>query len=260
MSGIKKSILRLTENVITLCKETSKHVQPTPLPQSTGDETDMLKLKYEFMLRVLDREKERDKTIESKASMFIGSTSIMGTIMTTGLGYLSKRDNDINIFSVLCLVVLIYYMMRSITYALLALRKRTYYYLAKNDIENATDKKTYYEGLINSIDIVLKQNQQNTNSKVDYMELAQKNFFCFWISSFLCAALVFLYKLLITKNLCSEYIGQDLMPWIFAFLYGACLGYLIYAQLQPHIEEQPQKKSSFRKWLKRKIAYIYKTI
>ena len=45
-----------------------------------NDEIELLKLKYEKLQYIEEKEKERDKTVENKASMFIGSTSIMGAI------------------------------------------------------------------------------------------------------------------------------------------------------------------------------------
>ena len=46
-----------------------------------GEEVELLRMKYEKLQFIEQKENERDKTVENKASMFIGSTSIMGAII-----------------------------------------------------------------------------------------------------------------------------------------------------------------------------------
>ena len=45
------------------------------------EQLEVLKLKYEKLCYFLEEERDRRKTVEGKASIFIGTTSIMGAIL-----------------------------------------------------------------------------------------------------------------------------------------------------------------------------------
>jgi hypothetical protein len=150
------------------------------------DEIEFLKLKYEKLQYIDEKERERDKTIENKASMFIGSTSIMGAIIIGCANLVSNGSSAysyVNMCILLFMLILIYCLGRSITYSVLTLRKRVFWNLGVDDLENTTNKKDHYKKLINSTIRIIKHNEALINSKVDSMEIAQESFVDFWIWS-----------------------------------------------------------------------------
>ena len=72
---------------------------------------------------------------------------------------------------------------RSITYSVLTLRKRKFWNLGVDDLENTTNKKDHYKKLIDSTIKIIKHNEAIINSKVDSMQIAQESFVDFWIWS-----------------------------------------------------------------------------
>ena len=149
-----------------------------------NEEIELLKLKCEKLHYIQEVEKGRDKTVENKASMFIGSTSIMGAIIIGCANLVTDKDNVysyVNICILLFMLVLIYYLGRSIIHSVLTLRKRMYYQLGIDDLENRKNKKEYYTKLIESTIKIIRHNQIVINSKVDSMQKAQECFIDFWI-------------------------------------------------------------------------------
>lgn len=150
------------------------------------DEIEFLKLKYEKLQYIDEKERERDKTIENKASMFIGSTSIMGAIIIGCANLFSNGSNAysyVNICILMFMLILIYSLGRSIIYSVLTLRKRKFCNLGVDDLGNTTNKKDHYKKLIDSTIRIIKHNEAVINSKVDLMQIAQESFVDFWIWS-----------------------------------------------------------------------------
>lgn len=151
-----------------------------------GEEVELLRMKYEKLQFIEQKENERDKTVENKASMFIGSTSIMGAIIIGCANLVLDGSNAysyVNMCILLFMLILIYCLGRSITYSVLTLRKRKFWYLGIDDLQNTTNKKDHYIKLIDSTIRIIKHNQGVINSKVDYMQIAQESFVNFWIWS-----------------------------------------------------------------------------
>ena len=149
-----------------------------------NEDIKLLKLKYEKLHYIQEVEKERDKTVENKASMFIGSTSIMGAIIIGCANLVTDKDNVysfVNICILLFMLILIYYLGCSIIQSVLTLRKRLYYQLGINDLENRRNIKEHYVKLIESTIKIIKHNEEIINSKVDSMQKAQECFIDFWI-------------------------------------------------------------------------------
>lgn len=147
-------------------------------------EIELLKLKYEKLHYIQEVEKDRDKTVENKASMFIGSTSIMGAIIIGCANLVTDKDNVysyVNMCILLFMLILIYCLGCSIIHSVLTLRKRLYYQLGINDLENRRNKKEHYIKLIESTIKIIKHNEVVINSKVDSMQKAQDCFIDFWI-------------------------------------------------------------------------------
>lgn len=165
---------------------------------SKNDEVELLMLKYEKLQYIQEKEKERNKTVENKASMFIGSTSIMGAIIIGCVNLVlngNKTYSYVNMCILLFMLILIYCLGRSITYSVLTLRKRKFWYLGIDDLQNTTNKKEYYTKLIDSTIKIIKHNQTVINNKVDLMQIAQESFVSFWIWSGVFFVNLLLYQL-----------------------------------------------------------------
>lgn len=149
-------------------------------------DVELLRLKYEKLQYIEEKERDRDKTVETKASMFIGSTSIMGAIIIGCANLVSDNTSAlsyVNTCILLFMCILIFCLGRSITYSVLTLRKRRFWYLGIDDLENTGNKEEYYRKLIESTIKIIKHNQDVINSKVDSMQIAQESFVDFWIWS-----------------------------------------------------------------------------
>lgn len=196
-----------------------------------NEEIELLKLKYEKLQYIDEKERERDKTVENKASMFIGSTSIMGAIIIGCANLVSDGVNSysyVNLCILSFMLILIYCLGRSIIYSILTLRKRTFWYLGIDDLQNTTNKKEHYQKLINSTIKIIKHNEVVINSKVDSMQTAQEWFVNFWI----CSGLFFLNLLL--YHLLHAY-GIELtwktVWWVIITIALSGIGYLVVANL-----------------------------
>lgn len=195
------------------------------------EEVELLRLKYEKLQYIEEKEKERDKTVENKASMFIGSTSIMGAIIIGCANLVldsSKAYSYVNLCILSFMMILIYCLGRSITYSVLTLRKRKFFYLGIDDLQNTTNKKDYYTKLITSTIKIIKHNQEVINSKVDYMQVAQESFVNFWIWSG-----VFFVNLLAYHVFHAYGVGisWNTLLWVLATLMLSVVGYLVVANM-----------------------------
>lgn len=208
-----------------------------------NNEVELLKLKYEKLQYIEEKENERDKTVESKASMFIGSTSIMGAIIIGCANLVLDGTNTISYVN-LCvfsfLLILIYCLGRSIIYSVLTLRKRKFWSLGIDDLQNTTNKKDYYIKLIDSTIKIIKHNEILINSKVDLMQIAQQSFVSFWIWSG-----VFFVNLL-AYHVCHAYgIGMswDTMIKVFVTLLLSGIVYLVLANMVDSLKREKEDET-----------------
>ena len=196
-----------------------------------NEEIELLKLKYEKLQYIDEKERERDKTVENKASMFIGSTSIMGAIIIGCANLVSDGANAysyVNLCILSFMLILIYCLGRSIIYSILTLRKRTFWYLGIDDLQNTTNRKEHYKKLIKSTIKIIKHNEAVINSKVDSMQTAQESFVNFWIWSGL-----FFVNLLAFHLFHAYGVGLtwDTILWVIITMALSGIGYLVMANL-----------------------------
>lgn len=202
-----------------------------------NDEVELLRLKYEELQNIDENERERDKTVENKASMFIGSTSIMGAIIIGCANLVSDGANAysyVNMCILSFMLILIYCLGRSITYSILTLRKRTFWYLGIDDLQNTMNKKEHYQKLIKSTIKIIKHNEAVINSKVDSMQKAQESFVNFWIWSGL-----FFVNLLAYHLFHAYGIGLiwDKILWVIITMILSGIGYLVMAKLVARLKK-----------------------
>lgn len=191
------------------------------------DEIELLKLKYENLLFIYEKERERDKIVENKASMFIGSTSIMGAIVVGCANLVSNGSSTysyVNICIFLFMLILVFCLGRSITYSVLTLRKRNFWCLDVNGLEDTIKKEDHYKKLIESTIKIIEYNKAIINSKVDSMQIAQESFIDFWIWSG-----VFFVNLLAYHVFHAYGIGLSwyTLQWVLVTMTLSGIGYLV---------------------------------
>lgn len=234
----------------------------TPPVDNDSDEIEILRLKYTYYKNILDQERERMKIVESKASMFIGSTSILGALLVGCFNLVSQRVTGIHIISIGFLFLMVWFLAKAIIHSIQAVRKRVFYMLEFSDFDGIGNEKEYYETMIEKITIVYKQNQEVVNRKVGHMSEAQSYFKKFWCMvviyvAFLCVVPFCPFKLIDTQL--AKTIDN---PFIFALLFGCGIGYLVGNQLyQDESKNELQKrKRPLAKKIKRIVAFLYKKL
>ena len=121
------------------------------------EQLEVLKLKYEKLCYFLEEERDRRKTVEGKASIFIGTTSIMGAILVGCSKLIFDETDDgkiVNTFILVSMLVLVAILASTIWYSVKVLKKRTYWKLATNDLVNIANRKQYYIEMISSMTLI----------------------------------------------------------------------------------------------------------
>lgn len=132
----------------------------------------------EYTFDCYNQEAERRKGIESKASLFIGTISVV-TSVVLGVTSILVKENSFDMavsLLVFLLFVLTLYMSRTVWFSIKALERRNYYSTSIDDflIDNADEN--YYKRLIAGIANKIKKNALTINEKVDNMTMAQEYF------------------------------------------------------------------------------------
>lgn len=130
----------------------------------------------EYARDCYNQEAERLKSIESKASLFIGTISVVTSVVLGVTSILIKENIfDITVvILVLLLFVLTLYMSRTVWFSIKAMERKSYYSMSINDflIDNTDDN--YYKQLIAKIANNINKNEGTINGKVDHMTMAQE--------------------------------------------------------------------------------------
>ncbi len=133
---------------------------------------------FRYTLDCYNREEERRKGIESKSSLFIGTISVV-TSVVLGVASILVRGNDFDItvsILVFLLFILTLYMSRTVWFSIKALERKNYYSISVNDFLIKSAKDEYYIDLIVRIANKIERNAITINNKVDNMTMAQEYF------------------------------------------------------------------------------------
>ena len=214
-------ILKKDNKTVTL--RTDANYQ-TKKRNSESDEIDLLRLKLEKLQCIQETENERDKTVDNNATMLIG---YMVTDVTNPYSY-------VNMCILLFLSILIYCLGRSIIYSVLTLRKRVYYQLGIDDLEDRKTIKELYFNLIKSTIKIIKHNENVINSKVDSMLMAQECFIDFWIWTVLFLINLVAYNLFLAYEISMSFKTPFMLVVTFVI---SGIGYLIGKSLVKKIKE-----------------------
>ena len=125
----------------------------------------------EYTLDCYNQEAERRKGIEGKASLFIGTISVVTSILV--------KENNFDIavsILVFLLFVLTLYMSRTVWFSVKALERKNYYSMSIEDFLIDSVDESYYKQLIAEIANKMRKNAITINGKVDNMTMAQEYF------------------------------------------------------------------------------------
>lgn len=149
----------LNENDITV---SSEHLQKT----------------LDYALNNYNEESERKTSVENKASMFIGTISIVTSIVIAATSIIVKDEGFIvtTLILIILLSILTIYMSRTIWFAIKTLERRNYYSISINDFLIKDIDDNYYRKIISEITNKINRNSSIINQKVDNMTMAQEYF------------------------------------------------------------------------------------
>lgn len=147
-------------------------------PEDIKVDSGQLERTLNLILDCYEAENDRRKTIEGKSSLFIGTISIITSILIAVTTLLVKSEDFKN--SLLILTFLLFcltlYMARTIWFSIKALERKSYSSLWIDDLLINEHDDQYYKKLIAEITNKLRKNSIIINNKVDYMTMAQEYF------------------------------------------------------------------------------------
>lgn len=132
----------------------------------------------DLTIKRYEAEEDRKKTIETKSSLFIGTISVI-TSVVIGITSVLINKGDFNLvtcFLVFLLFILTIYMTRTIWFSVQALERKNYYSISVDDFLISDKKEDYHKKIIAQIANRIKKNSITINSKVDSMTMAQEYF------------------------------------------------------------------------------------
>ena len=133
---------------------------------------------FRYTLDCYNREEERRKGIESKSSLFIGTISVVTSVIL-GVASILVKENDFDMtvsILVFLLFILTLYMSRTVWFSIKALERKNYYSISVSDFLIKSAKEEYYIDLIVEIANKIERNAITINNKVDNMTMAQEYF------------------------------------------------------------------------------------
>lgn len=171
-----------------------------------------LDLALSSVVKIFESEEDRKRIVETKSSIFIGTISVITSVIlgVTTVLVTKTNFNFIIVSLVVLLFVITIYMSRTIWYSILALQRRTYFSLSLEDYINAGNNVSYKRELICKIANKIQMNYSTINAKVDNMTMAQEYFKRAIISVVIYAVLVLLLVLTQADYRVQEYIKNGI--------------------------------------------------
>jgi hypothetical protein len=133
---------------------------------------------YDLKTKIVDNEEERRKSIETKATLFIGTLVIGSSLVLAGSSLVINQKANDNSFFIITYAglsfILTIYTARTVWFAIKALERGCYSVLGIKDINVQGDKAQYQRHIIKCLLKITKDNQKAINKKVDNMTMAQE--------------------------------------------------------------------------------------
>jgi hypothetical protein len=132
----------------------------------------------EFAIKNYESEDARKSIVESKASLFIGTISVVTSVII-GVTSLLFKAEGFSVFlcpMVFVLFILTIYMARTVWFSVQTLERKAYHTISPEDFLIAGKKSKYYKNMIIGVINKTRRNSITINSKVDSMTMAQEYF------------------------------------------------------------------------------------
>lgn len=162
----------------------------------------------ELMLKYIEQyaasEENRKNQIESKASIFIGTFTIVITVLLSLIKDILFKDvgchNYYNVIIVFLMSITVIYLCRAIWFAIKAMGKQKYCKFGFPKFMLDQDNKKKKKIIIDQYNIIEK-NQEGINLKVDYMTMAQEYFKRAIVVVGILTLFIFINEVIVMKNL-----------------------------------------------------------
>ena len=164
-------------------------------PSSIKGSESVLSKKADAARQCYTEERERTKTIEGKASMFITSTGFLGTVLIGTSNILISQANEIvrfKIVMILCLLFFSIYMVFTMLYSIKALQRSSFCRPDPSTVMSISEDNNLVQNTIADLLYSISFNLKVTNQKMDYVVMAQRFF-----KRLICSVLAFVIVLLI---------------------------------------------------------------
>lgn len=159
-------------------KEAIERPKETNLKDITVDKK-YLEKTLQYAIDCYDAEIERNKTVEGKSSLFIGTISVITSVII-GVTSVLVKSSAFNLpmtILVFLLFILTIYMSRTVWFSIQALERKHFHSLSIDEFITVGKKgDEYYKAQISSITNKIRKNSIVINSKVDSMTMAQEYF------------------------------------------------------------------------------------
>ncbi|MEA4886005.1 MAG: hypothetical protein VB063_04890 [Bacteroides graminisolvens] len=135
----------------------------------------------DYVFDCYNAESDRRKTIEGKASSFIGTISVVTSVVLGVTSILVKENSNSEMklllaILILLLFVLTIYMSRTIWFSVRVLERSNYHSISVSDFLQSGQGDEYYKRIIVKVSNKIVRNTRTINNKVDNMTMAQEYF------------------------------------------------------------------------------------
>jgi hypothetical protein len=158
-------------------KEEVNSVKPLTIEDISVDSVNLEKA-LEYTLKKFEREEDRKKSVDTKASLFIGTISVVTSVIV-GITSVLINKNDFTTGTttlIFLLFILTIYMARTIWFSVQTLERRNYHVISIQDFLLTGPKDDYNKKLIVEFANMITKNSTTINRKVDSMVMAQEYF------------------------------------------------------------------------------------
>ena len=205
-AGLKRFLKKIRELIWPLL-EPSESIESKEITiEDCKWEDNEIELMLKYIEQYAASEENRKNQIESKASIFIGTFTIVITVLLSLIkDILFKNigpDNYYNVIIVFLMSIIVLYLCRAIWFAIKAMGRQNYCKFGfpkfMLDQDNEKEKKI----IIKQYNII-KKNQEEINLKVDYMTMAQEYFKRAIATVGVFTIFILINELIVIKNLIS---------------------------------------------------------
>lgn len=129
-------------------------------------------------LEYFDVENDRNKTVEAKSSIFIGTMSVAISVVlgVTSILSNSKSFDSNTLILIIFLFILILYLSRTLWFSIKVLERKGFHIIEIEDFLFKAANEKYYKKLIVDITNKTRKNSIKVNEKVSNMAMAQEYF------------------------------------------------------------------------------------